>query len=123
VFSISRQAEASLSAAVNPAAEIIPLGGLRERSYRNISQGTTTKIDSLEGRLLVGASGARPFKKALALSRRYRPSQGAGSRMKLHEEEPLSPTGSSPEYRGAVRGASSKVSALIKPAHGSRRQG
>jgi len=25
--------------------------------------------------------------------------------------------GSSPEYRGAVRGASPKVSAMIKPAH------
>jgi hypothetical protein len=34
--------------------------------------------------------------------------------MKLRKKEPLSPAGSSPEYRGAVRGASSKVSALIK---------
>ena len=36
------------------------------------------------------------------------------SRMKLRKEEPLSPAGSSPEYRGAVRGANLKVSALIK---------
>ncbi len=33
---------------------------------------------------------------------------------KLQKKEPLSPTGSSPEYRGAVRGAIPKVSALIK---------
>ena len=62
---------------------------LRERNEINISQGTTAKIDSLEGRLpvaptspsspmslaypgpdamivFVGASGARPFKAALA---------------------------------------------------------
>jgi hypothetical protein len=40
------------------------------------------------------------------------------ARMKLRKEEPLSPAGSSPWKRGAVRGASSKVSALIKLAEG-----
>jgi hypothetical protein len=32
----------------------------------------------------------------------------------FQKKEPLSPEGSSPEYRGADRGASLKVSALIK---------
>jgi hypothetical protein len=36
------------------------------------------------------------------------------SGMKHRKKEPLSPTGSSPWKRGAVRGASSKVSALIE---------